>query len=129
MACQPVFSPYQLDDASLANERFITESCVDNRVKFSLFTVSILAFGLVFVCSSTLFIRTIDDIRAIKLNTKKYIHLLVIVGSLTELISNIITMAGVYNRYRYFAHPVGVITIIAATHVLVWYSDLTRSLF
>jgi len=109
--CQQQFSAVELYSSSKANEFFITDYCVDNRVKISFFSVYLLTYAALAVWTSCLLY---NDVRAggrREWNLKKTIYAVVILGCLAEVATMLLFFNGVSHYLRYLAYAVAPLCI------------------
>jgi hypothetical protein len=110
MSCQDYFSIHALSNSSLSNEIFSTSECINNKLKLACFTINIIVYFTAMIYSIYLFRKSQSLSSSLssppsstfksKLSVKSYICLLVIFGSICNVITNVIYIIGVINSIR-----------------------------
>jgi hypothetical protein len=109
MSCNPNFLIWNLTDASVTNEDYVTEECINNTVKLGVFSTLVILW-----CFVTCFIvyLSVDEYCTSGRGQphsplRKRLHSLHIIASLGELISMVMILLGVTSEIRYIFYAIG----------------------
>jgi hypothetical protein len=119
--CQPQFSVFELYNSSFSNEIFMNDDCVDNRIKMAAFTVNIIVYSFFMGFIVYLIIR--DKTSMLSWNLRKIVHFILLFGTFTGFLSNVIFMLGIQNMGKYivFMFPNFMLNIAGSLIVRAWF--------
>jgi len=129
MDCDNTFDYNALNNLSKAKEFFMTDFCVNNKLKLATFIMGILLWGSLLLIGIYLAIHDIVKKKWNgKFNYKRKNITAVIVSSLGQFITYFLYLYGVQNRYRYFAYficgiPIKIITRIS---LMAWFQSVNQ---